>query len=361
MHFKEIIAIEPSRLNWLQSLRGISVVAVMLHHLTSANDAYFKNNGSVNFLYFGHCGVDIFFVISGFIMYHLYHRDWSRPEQFTSFIIRRFTRIYPIYWIITTAVLALALLLPGALKEYKLNPFYLIESYSLLPLGYSIGNPVIPAAWTLFHEMKFYIVFSGCILFQRSAIVLWIAGWIALTVLQTLWLLRPESLHQGVNFVFSPYNFEFLLGCIIAWYVSKKKPRLIVGILSGVSGVVVISAIAYFDNQRFLENTLAHILLYSIPSTLFVLAVAVMDTSSRFNSYTNRPIILLGDSSYSLYLIHYPVYAICSIVTIRLGLSSHLPMWMIFLLMISISTVISLFFHARIERPLINILKAKAA
>ena len=346
-----------TRLNWLQTLRAVSVLLVMLHHLRSAAGVYFNQAGLVDFFYFGHCGVDVFFVISGFIMWHVYRDDLHRPERFPSFIQRRFIRIYPIYWILTTALLVVIAFAPGEVKSYKRNIFYIIESYSLLPLGYAQGNPIIPAAWSLFHEIKFYLVFSLCILLPPRWARWWVRGWVALTLLHMAWLVTPEGQQAGMGFLFSPFNLQFLSGCVIAHLVGTRRPSLPLGLSATLLGVASIAFFGCLDAHLALEDRLIRALAYGLPAALLVFAATTFDYLPSVSRHASRFMAFVGDASYAIYLIHYPIYGFCSMALIKLGWAAHLPLAVILSLLFLGAFAVSLLFHITVEKPLTAKLK----
>jgi exopolysaccharide production protein ExoZ len=349
------------RLNWLQSLRAISVILVMLHHLRSAWGVYFNPKENLDFLYFGHCGVDIFFVISGFIMWHVYRNDLNRPERFIPFIQRRFIRIYPVYWILTTALLVVLVLAPGEVKDYKRDFFYIVQSYSLLPLGFAQGNPIIPAAWSLFHEIKFYLFFAGCILLPAKASRWWVRGLVTLTLLHLAWLLTPDGQAAGMGFVFSPYNLQFLAGCLIAHTVGTRQPSPALATVALALGIGGIAVLGWFDAHLLLEDRLIRALAYMGPAAALVFGATTLDYLPGARDYASRFLAFVGDASYVLYLIHYPVYCLGALLLLKLGWGAQWPAWVILPALFVAAFVASVLFHAVVERPVTAFLKRRLA
>ena len=346
-----------ARLDWLQTLRAASVLLVMLHHLVSATDVYFNEKGIIDFFYFGHCGVDIFFVISGFIMWHIYRADLHRPDRFTPFLKRRFLRIYPVYWILTTGLLLVILWVPGEVKDYKRNVFYIIETYALIPLGFAQGNPIIPAAWSLFHEIKFYLLFSLCILLPPRASRWWARILVILTLLHMAWLVTPDGQAAGMGFLFSPFNLEFLAGCLVAHFVQNREPKGWVACLATVVGVTGIAVLGHLDSLRAMEDRLVRVLAYGGPSVALVLAATTLDHLPAWRHRTSRLMVLLGDASYAIYLIHYPIYCMAALAIIKLGLAAKLPLAVVLTVFFAAALIIALLFHVFVERPLTDKLK----
>ena len=143
----------------LQILRALAAYLVFLTHLG-------QYAGSVlprpDFLAFGSAGVDVFFVLSGFIMFV---STSGRDEGVGAFLTRRIARVVPVYWLVTgiIALLALAGLKPIGVMEFRLE--YLIQSLLFVPFsrgGYI--EPLVSVGWTLNYEMFFYAVFAGLLL-----------------------------------------------------------------------------------------------------------------------------------------------------------------------------------------------------
>jgi peptidoglycan/LPS O-acetylase OafA/YrhL len=347
----------PGHLNWLQSLRAVSVLLVLLFHLEAVSAAYFHSPGTAGFFYFGHCGVDVFFVISGFIMYYMYRCDWSQPAQFVPFLKRRFIRIYPIYWVLTTVLLGMMFLMPGLGQAYKRGFFYITESYSLLHTGYMQGEPVIPAAWSLFHEIKFYLLFSVCILLPSRINRFWLGGWVGLTLCQTVWGFTPDGKKGIESFLFSAYNLQFILGCIVANYTMRKRFSEKFGAAVGLVGLAGFAVACYLDCCRFLEIQTIHILSYSAPAALLVMAATIFDFSPYLSRYTSRLMVFIGDASYSMYLIHYPFYCFCALLLIGAGINTHLGLWVMLAALFLAAFLISALCFALLEKPLMQQLK----
>jgi peptidoglycan/LPS O-acetylase OafA/YrhL len=215
------------KLAWIQALRGIAVLLVVLTHARY----YFLDTPTwplaAELLTPGAMGVDLFFVISGFIMVYTTRRSAGTAQDAIDFLVRRFARIWPLYALATLVFLTVnhqglgwlmywpqwrALLLSLTFQPVDPNnPLYFSQS---LPLG-----------WTLNFEMYFYLLFGLCLLLRRWR-WLALAGWIGLTVLLLPAFKRDLTLDVLTNFRFSftylnlvsnPIILEFLAGVAIGW------------------------------------------------------------------------------------------------------------------------------------------------
>src|SRR5215467_252489 len=102
-------------------------------------------------------GVDLFFVISGFIMVYSTDQLFGTAHGPMEFLKRRLLRIVPLYWIVTSLYLALTLLIPEFAKGYPAG--FLIASYLFIPAARPDGviEPLVGQGWTLNYEMLFYV------------------------------------------------------------------------------------------------------------------------------------------------------------------------------------------------------------
>ena len=157
----------------------------------------------------GIAGVDVFFVLSGFIMVITtkYLNVASKMSNVSIFLYKRITRIYPPYIIYTLIVCFVALLYPGAVfsgAEYRL-----LHSFSLFPGEHP---PILAVGWTLIHEMYFYLVFSFFLLFKRKWLTSLLIGWSGILLITNIQFLELSPLFKVV---FSSLTFEFIIGALI--------------------------------------------------------------------------------------------------------------------------------------------------
>ncbi|MCC2973882.1 acyltransferase [Massilia sp. IC2-476] len=224
------------KLAWIQALRGIAVVLVVLTHARY----FFLDTPSwelaEQWLRPGAMGVDLFFVISGFIMVYTTRHMAGTPADAVDFLVRRFARIWPLYALITVVWLTVNNLGPGWLR----NPSQikaLMLSLSFQPVNLEKApffDPALPLGWTLNFEMYFYLVFGLCLLLGRWRLLM-LAGWIVLTVILLPAVKRDLSFDILTNFHFSlgylnlmtnPIILEFLAGVGIGWLFLQEWFRL---------------------------------------------------------------------------------------------------------------------------------------
>lgn len=224
------------KLAWIQALRGIAVFLVVLTHARYTFSDTPTWPLAEQLLRPGAMGVDLFFVISGFIMVYTTRHLAGTPRDAGDFLLRRFARIWPLYAVVTMAYIT-------ATNE----GFAWVSDWPqlknlLLTLSFQPVNPdhppffdvSLPLGWTLNFEMYFYLVFGLCLLARRRRLLV-LAGWIGLTVLLIPALKRDLTLDVLTNFRFSlaylnlmtsPIILEFLAGACIGWLYLQDWFRL---------------------------------------------------------------------------------------------------------------------------------------
>ncbi|MEA1941272.1 MAG: acyltransferase [Pseudomonadota bacterium] len=191
----------------IQHLRAIAVLLVVLAHIHQA-DARFLGPALLDrTAFFGFIGVDIFFVLSGFIIHHLYSTQTGFDARY---FLKRLNRIFPLYWIFTGLALTGYLVFGDSLTR-GLGEIDLVASLTLIPTG---ELPLLLVGWTLTHEIYFYIAF-GIVLMAPRAWRPWLAAGWAVSTLVVAYLL-PETGSPWLDLLFSPFNLLFLAGCLIS-------------------------------------------------------------------------------------------------------------------------------------------------
>jgi len=149
------------KLPGLQALRGLAAVMVLIGHVLAEAEHYFALSLPGDTIPRTR-GVDIFIVISGFVITLSAQRYMGRPW---AFLWRRLLRVAPLYYVFTTLMVAALLLLPGAVKDTPLDPAQIISSYVFFPYARPDGliAPVLSLGWTLNYEIFFYALTALCL------------------------------------------------------------------------------------------------------------------------------------------------------------------------------------------------------
>jgi peptidoglycan/LPS O-acetylase OafA/YrhL len=333
------------RLDSLQMCRAIAALLVVFFHTT----VYFKASFLGGVFYFGFGGVDFFFVLSGFIIsYTSYHLIGQR-NQLKDFARKRFVRIYPIYWLYIAAVIACMFLIPS-LRHHTENPDFsrLWQSIILLLNDSPI---IISTSWSLGFEIFFYLLFGLLIFSRRFVILIWLILALSLVNLAgTLDSIYLFGQHNMLNAVFSPLNFDFILGYLAFRYWSKfSKRAAVAGIVIGVA--VAVGLGIFFEIGSKASTTDWRVILYGIPSSFIVAGLVKLEYSSKIK--IPALLVLIGDASYTLYLLHEPVLKAMENV-----LEHHhfllINHTVTHLLMIVFVTVVSIIMYRLIENPLVK-------
>ena len=273
---------------------------VVWHHATS------QVPGVAEFFpwQFGTSGVDLFFVISGFIMV-VTTSGQLRPVDFWH---RRIVRVVPLYWLLTLSMVVAALVMPSLFKTLKVAPVTLIQSLFFIP-HYSQAFddriwPLLVPGWTLNYEMFFYAVF-GATLYLPPGRRLTSLTLLFISLVLVGYAAGPFTSAAARTYT-SPMLLEFLAGAWIAfaWRAERIRPG---PVLSG--GLVVIGFALLVFRDRPPLGTLTQLLGASM--------VVVGALGATFARFRNRVLHAIGDSSYSLYLTHIFTLGLLRVVWMR--------------------------------------------
>lgn len=324
----------------LQYLRAIAALMVVYFHsvlqLGNITDAT-----AIPFPLFGECGVDLFFVLSGFVMWLT---TAGRPVSPQEFYRRRITRIVPLYWLMTLAAALVALVVPSLLKSTRFDVPHILASLFFIPWqNPSIGDgteimPLVVPGWTLNYEMYFYLIFGGLLLLPERFRAFALAG--VLAVVTALCHLFPEV--TAARFYSNTIVFEFVAGVFLAdaylkgWLASRVLALPLVAL--GFAGMVVGDLLDLEDYRA---------IAFGIPAALAVYGAVSFDWARVPGLGWLRAI---GDASYSLYLTHIFVLAGARVVFLHLPEALRSPI--VFLaLALGISIAVALLVYRLFERP----------
>lgn len=344
----------------LQASRGVAAVAVMLFHLGGAfsSEKYFDRPEFIRIFSFGNTGVEFFFVLSGFIIARAHGSDIGKRNELWHYAAKRISRIYPIYWITfaiafsgATYVQSSGVRLPSSFADY-------LSAILLLPPTFyqtSETKPVVLAvAWTLQYEVLFYILF-GLSIYSRSLCKLLLLTWIILFSCKAF---LDYPLIPILNFATTPYSVLFLAGVAVSHLTGKsnsvtREGRLILTTSTLLLITLIVSEIADFQLRHSLRT---YVWGTCYAGTIFGL-VTTESADHRF--YRNRLLQLAGSSSYSLYLIHYPlVSVICKALILLLPNDVSQPLlWLSFAASATIICVCGYAFHVLVEIPVTKLTK----
>lgn len=334
------------RLDWLQCGRAVAAIAVCCFHASERVMKHAPDIAALGVFHFGRLGVDLFFVISGFIICYIHDADIGRPRMLGRYAYRRATRIYPLYWLLLLAVLPLYLVFPDAGDGSARDLGSVIRCFFLLP------NPpngqIIGVAWTLVYEISFYAAFALLILSRRIGLVL-IAAWSLLILLNTLGVVPVQGY---VGQFLGPRYFEFAVGAAVYYASQHWRPKgalLLSGIAMAVlfTGGMVSPAFA-----AALSNVPSQVLLAGLVCGVAVFGLVTEQKRSPVTSSWGRTLAALGDASYSIYLFHWLIGWIVDKVYLKLHLSPGLATLIYFPILVGLMIGGGYVVHIVLERRL---------
>ncbi len=294
----------------------------------------------------GAAGVDLFFVISGVVMVVASTRLVVSPDGWRVFLRRRVERVAPLYWLATTAKLALALAAPSLARHTRPDWANAACSFLFLPAANAAGEirPVLPVGWTLSFEMLFYLVFAAGLAMRprdglRGVVLRVVLP--ALAALSLLGLARAPD-WPAVGVLADPLVLEFGAGALLGLWLLRPPDRAAGG-PAVTAGLALLAAAASLALAVLPAGTpWWRALDWGGPATLLV--AALLAAERRGAVPWPRALLRLGDASYAIYLAHGFVLG---------GLAAlHLPAaWMLLAAALALSTVAGLAVHHCVERP----------
>ena len=335
----------------LQLVRGIAAILVLLHHITSI---IYKNSNyeyALGIFDYGSIGVDLFFILSGFLIFTLHYQEIGYSNKLGIFFKKRLIRIYPVYWVVTLALIPIYFIMPSFGVGYESDPGVILKSLFLIPQDH---DPILGVGWSLVYEVFFYIMFGLFILLGKKPAAIILSAWMVASIS----LLNFEFGNYFFKFLFSPIIFEFLLGCLMAFLLLnvRFKQSLSIFFLGAVTflGAVLLDEFVFDSLSR---EGIVRVLIYGISSFLIILGIILIERQGNFKS--NRMMTYFGDASYSIYLVHIPVILFLNKVFDFLGLYGTLsyPIATSILALVTLGS--GCIFHNLIEKPLLSFLRKK--
>ncbi len=303
----------------VQYFRGIAALAIVIKHASQARGTPLAHalDG----------GVDLFFIISGFVMVASTDGRKMGPVEF---LTRRARRILPMWWVTLALVAALGL---GSGSEADW-----LRSVALVPswVTYGVGSVSWGVGWTLVFEACFYVVFAIGLALRSTRFTVYAMSGLVLTG-----IVFGRSQSPLLNTLLHPLLMEFLLGMIVAKCVLSRTALP--------PGLIVAGAILYVLGSFGPFSYDIHPVLRGIPLALIVAGVVGFETR---RGIPDIPLLrLLGDASYSIYLLHYVA------IMLAWGFMPKASWWM---LTASAGVAIGCISYVLIEKPLLNLTKRTA-
>ena len=330
-----------SKINNLQLIRAYAAIAVAVFH-TGYRFSDWHAIGSF--------GVDVFFVLSGYVMARICDSD----SRF--FLRRRLLRIVPPYWLATIALFVFTYLFPQLMKSTRAVPMELAKSLLFIPFRKSDGllQPLLFVGWSVNYEMFFYVLLALFLLVYRRGAV-WLTGIAVVSIVLVCGQLENQS--DLAEFYGRDISLDFVLG-LIAYGVCRAVPdriavrlrvtMLVLMIASAVALVLIQGLVSHFDSRVLAFGGTAFVLVTSAS----LLSQGGWDTKAAW-------IVLIGDASYVLYLVHpYCEYFLSRIVVKKLP-------WLVIsdapgmLVAVTLVILVAIPLHLKLERPAVAFLNKR--
>ena len=327
----------------LQAGRGLAALLVVICHASAfagEEPTLWHRYGVYLWLRGGALGVQLFFVLSGIVIFAAHKNDIDKPSSLPSFLWKRFRRIYPLYWIFFFLTVLRHGFAPDSGLGYQKSPWVIVSGIALVHLFSSQTNMVV--AWTLFDEVLFYLFFSLLLLDKKVgaiAFTLWMGA--------SFFFLVPSEAYWSS--IFSPNHLLFGLGIFVAWMLEKDCRPPARGIFW--SGAVLFLTCVVLAGHLTREG-MAVRLSAGVGAACALFGAAEIERRGEWA--VPNWLVFLGDASYSIYLAHFMVVSTVA----RIGFSrwGQLPVpiaiWVVFLVLCGAGA--GIITHVLIERPLLR-------
>ncbi len=337
-------------IHWLRALAAGAVVA---HHVP----LYLE--GRVGFapgrFEHGAVGVDVFFIVSGFVMQSTTsHRDTPWYE----FLAKRSIRVLPMYWLLTLALAAAVWLVPLAFSTFRVSVPHLVKSLAFLPVYTHEGliRPVLAAGWTLYFELLFYaLVAAWLVVCDRAACLAAAATMVALALLGYVFdLPQPYTAMQ----LLSPIVFEFAVGVVLARIfeitdvaATPLRVRALLAVCATLLGLFLISRHTSNDELGF-----ARVACWGGGACMCIVALLWLEPELSRARAMRAVLDPLGAASYALYLVHGVAFSVSWKLGPRAWKAAPLAAW---LLLLAGPIAAALLLNVAIEAPLTKALNTR--
>ena len=315
----------------IQYLRAVAAIGVLIFHAADRTGGQFGVGGA---------GVDVFFVISGLIMWVISARRPPTPFEFLS---RRAGRIVPLYWLVTLGLCGVWLAAPGLFPHLSPTPGHVIQSLLFLPHVDPDGviAPLVAPGWTLNYEAFFYVVFAAALLAPGHLRALLLSAALGSLVMAGL-LLRPQGAIAATYT--SPLLLEFLAGVWIGkTWVAGRMPSAGVSALLLLAGVGALAAVVAIG----LNVEPVRLLVWGVPGMAIVVGALGLEAAGRVPVW--RAVKFLGDASYSIYLVHALAISLALKLGQMLGLTNGPTL---FIAALAVGVAAGSLCYLAVERPL---------
>jgi peptidoglycan/LPS O-acetylase OafA/YrhL len=299
----------------IEFARGVAAVSVVLLHAGTgmSPEQYFGKVGLNGFLDFGRFGVDLFFVISGFIICKSTGIFSGGSIGVCSYINRRAFRILPAYYFLLCVSLFV--------NQFQRGRVEIESSWVVKQLIFMDSPLFVSAAWTLQLELIFYFVIAAT-LFKRSIGVLAGVVWCSLIMHRAFWAEGGASYGNFYEVISNPYFIYFFIG-VIGCYVDERTSVQTKKASIASASVYVAVVVALFASGKINESS-PEIVSMSAIGVFIMLALSAAIYMERIGMLDFKQLSYFGRISYSLYLCNILILGMSSAIMVRIGIYHQL-------------------------------------
>lgn len=326
-------------LDTLQIGRAFAALCVVLFHVNAALalPKYLGRDVCAWFLP-GQSGVDFFFVLSGFVIFLAHDKDIGNPRACVGFLWKRFRRLYPPLWVVLLVVLPVFYLVPSFGRGGETTPTTIVNAFLIAPAA---KEYLLSVEWTLRHEIVFYLVFAVIVVRPVWGIAL--SGfWLFLSALDP-WL----ELNFPSAFLFSGYHILFGYGLLA--YLAYRSDRLPAPSLFLAAGAALFALAWYLVVRASGRGAGELAWLFGLGAALAIPGAATLERRRPFRMPSS--LVLLGEASYSIYLVHFPTISLMA--KLARFAQGRVPDAALFLAITATAIGVGIAFHIVVERCLL--------
>lgn len=355
-HMHEYSAPHIKKINNIQALRGLAIVMVVLFH-TMLNERRYGLPDWIlpEFFKAGAAGVDLFFVISGFIITTVAKGRFQQAGAIKDFVWNRVTRIYPLFCFYALIFLLSFYLISKVMAVTTSfgSSYDIASSFLLLPQRFF--SPILPVRWTLVHEVYFYLVFTFFLFLPERHLLKCLMLFLFLVVIGNL-IFEYETTwrHPWLTLYTNPLTVEFIAGCAVAILIHRRGVARygLAALTAGGLGLIAVIVFFFMIMSREVPEGWTRIFLFGVPSTFMVYGAVAMEVrdARNFSTLLGR----LGDASYSIYLTHLQALTIVGFACSRLKVNALKNNLVIIFIMLASTLICGFLSYRFIERPLLS-------
>lgn len=334
------------RLTAIDAARGVASVLVMLYHCNAVvqTPKYFNDQPFGGIFGLGGVRMPFFFAMSGFMLSMVHGSEIGRSDRVGRYLLSRFARIYPAYWVVLALTVPVYLLRPDfSAGTDTANLWTVLKSFLLWPQP---GVPYLVVAWTLQSMVLFYLVF---------ALAIW-RPWLGGLVFSLWQLLVLGAVVRGVpmefpaSFLLQPLYFNFLLGGLAARTALRSKvARPLLWFWAGFGFLLLATALDFLRAMPLPFEW--QLLINGVASAVMLVGLASWEMSAPAQLRVPRILLACGEASYGIFLVHYPLLSLLSKVGMAAGIGRWLSGEVIFLLFAAVCVAAGIGFSRWVEKP----------